>query len=119
MGIAPNWKPLEARLGPKRCVGFMFMGRINGLYVYHHGIARMPLYLDDEGQCYACRGGSRYEKADFDAELRKIEEALAVIDETLESVYDDAYIARKEEALRRAGIPFLHIEIEPEDVSIN
>ena len=119
MGIAPNWKPLEARLGPKRCVGFMFMGRINGLYVYKHGIARMPLYLDDEGQCYACRGGSRYEKADFDAELRKIEVALALIDETLESVYDDAYIARKEEALRRAGIPFLHLEIEPEDVSIN
>jgi hypothetical protein len=25
-----NWKPLEKRLGPARCAGFMYMGRING-----------------------------------------------------------------------------------------
>ncbi len=115
----PNWKPLEERLGRNRCAGFMYMGRVNGINLYRHGMARMPLNLDDQGRCYVHRGGSRYERADFDVELGKIEAALSVIDETLESVYDDAYIAKKREALRRAGIPFLHIEIEPEDVSIN
>ena len=39
--------------------------------------------------------------------------------ETLRSVYDETYIARKEEALREAGIPLLRIEIEPEDRSIH
>jgi hypothetical protein len=117
--MEPNWKPLEAKVGPKRCVGFMYMGRTNGVHLYKHGMARMYLNLDDEGQCYVHCGASRYERADFAVELGKIEEALAVIGETLESVYDEAYIARKREALRKAGIPFLHIEIEPEDASIN
>jgi hypothetical protein len=29
--MEPNWKPLEAVLGPARCAGFMFMGRVNGI----------------------------------------------------------------------------------------
>jgi hypothetical protein len=37
----PNWKPLEQRLGIKRCAGFMFVGRVNGVNLYKHGIARM------------------------------------------------------------------------------
>ena len=118
MGIAPNWKPLVDRLGPKRCVGFMYMGSANGVHLYKHGMARMYLNLDERGECYVFCGNS-YERADFDVELGKIEQALAVIDETLESVYDEAYIALKEEALRKAGIPLLHLEIEPEDMSIN
>ena len=28
--MEPNWKPLEQKLGTKRCAGFMFMGRVNG-----------------------------------------------------------------------------------------
>jgi hypothetical protein len=35
-----NWKPLEMKLGPARCVGLMFMGRVNGINLYKHGITR-------------------------------------------------------------------------------
>ena len=117
--MEPNWKPLEHRLGRKRCAGFMFMGRVNGINLYKHGIARMYLNLDDSGQCYvACEKGS-FEKADFPTKLANLEGALAELGETLESVYDEAYIARKDDALRRAGIPLQRIEIQPEGLSIN
>jgi hypothetical protein len=115
----PNWKPLVERLGEKRCVGFMFMGRMNGINLYKHGIARMYLNLDDRGDCYVCRERWRFERADFEAQLAKIEGALAELGETLESVYDESYIAQKTEALRRAGMAHERFEIEPEDLSIN
>lgn len=118
MGMKPNWKPLEGRVGPKRCVGFMYMGYANGVNLYKHGMARMYLNLDDRGECYVLNG-NRYERAEFEVELGRIEQALAVIDETLESTYDDDYIARREAAFRKAGIPSLQIEFEPEDLSIN
>ena len=51
--MEPNWKPLENRLGAARCGGFMFMGRVNGINLYKHGISRSYLYLDDDGNCYA------------------------------------------------------------------
>jgi hypothetical protein len=38
--------PLEERLGKNRCVGFLYMGRVNGINLYKHGIARMYLNLD-------------------------------------------------------------------------
>ena len=51
--MEPNWKPLENRLGATRCAGFMFMGRVNGINLYKHGISRSYLFLDDDGNCYA------------------------------------------------------------------
>jgi hypothetical protein len=114
-----NWRPLEKRLGRLRCVGFMFMGRINGINLYKHGIARLYLALDDQGQCYKCCGKSGYQPTAFEAEMVKIEAVLRELDETLESVYDENYIARKQEAFRRAGIPLIRIEIEPEEVTVN
>ena len=114
-----NWRPLEKRLGRARCVGFMFMGRINGINLYKHGIARLYLALDDQGQCYRYCGKSRYQPTAFEAEIRRIEAALRDLDETLESVYDENYIARKQEAFRRAGIPLIRIEIEPEEITVN
>ena len=56
--MKPNWKPLEDHLGRARCVGFMFMGRINGINLFKHGIARLYLALDDRGQCLETRGHS-------------------------------------------------------------
>ncbi len=47
-----NWKPLENRLGRKQCLGFMYMGRVNGINLYKHGITRTYLNLDDDGNCY-------------------------------------------------------------------
>lgn len=117
--MTPNWNPLETKLGPERCVGFMYMGRVNGINLYKHGIARMYLNLDDSGACYVDRGNGIYEIADFPVELAQIEAALGELGETLESVYDDAYKARREKALREAGISLLRIEVEPENGSVN
>ena len=61
----------------------------------------------------------KFERAEFASELTKLEAALAELGETLESVYDEAYIAEKRDALRKVGIPLERIEIQPEDVSIN
>jgi hypothetical protein len=44
--MEPNLKPLEMKVGPARCVGFMFMGRVNGINLYKHGITRTYLNLD-------------------------------------------------------------------------
>src|SRR5215471_14208325 len=41
--VEANWKPLENRLGRKRCVGFMYMRRVNGINLYKHGITRSYL----------------------------------------------------------------------------
>jgi len=116
--VKPNWQPLIEKLGQERCVGFMYMAKINGIHLYKHGISRTYLNLDDSGQCFRYRN-SRFEKADFGTELAKLEASLAELGETLRSVYDEVYIAQKEEALRKAGIPLLRVEIEPEDRSIH
>lgn len=117
--MKPNWKPLEEKLGKKRCAGFMFMGRINGINLYKHGIARMYLNLDDSGHCYVSDGSGRFRRADFSSELAKLETALRELGETLETVYDESYIAQKRETLQKAGIPLVRIEIKPQDLSIN
>jgi hypothetical protein len=72
----------------------MYMARINGINLYKRGISRTYLNLDDSGQCYKYRN-SRFEKADFGVELAKLEASLAELGETLQSVYDETYIAKK------------------------
>jgi hypothetical protein len=118
-GMQLNWKPLEEKLGRKRCASFMFMGQINGIRLYKHGMARMSLNQDDSGHCYASQGSGNFRRADFATELARVETALRELGETLESVYDEAYIAKEREALHRAGIPLMRFEIEPENQSIN
>ena len=118
--MEPNWTPLIDKLGEERCGGFMFMGRVNGINLYKHGIARLYLDLDDEGKCYVYRGKSRFEPADFGSQLQRLEMALAELGETLDSVYDEAYIARKTRALAEAGIEHERFEIDdPEDFFIH
>ena len=116
--VTPNWQPLIEKLGQERCVGFMYMARINGINLYKHGISRTYLNLDDSGQCFKYRN-TRFEKVDFGEELANLEASLAELGESLQSVYDETYIARKEQALREAGIPLVRVEIEPEDRSIH
>ena len=65
-----NWKPLEERLGSRRCAGFMFMGRANGINQYKHGISRRYLFLDDEGGAYEAAGRDGFREI-------PIEEAIA------------------------------------------
>ncbi len=81
-----NWQPLEKRLGRERCVGFMYMGRVNGINLYKHGITRSYLNLNDEGDCYIATGSGCYRQADFELELKKLEETLKDLHATLETL---------------------------------
>lgn len=110
-----NWKPLESRLGPARCAGFMFMGRVNGIYQYKHGLTRRYLFLDDVGRAYEAAGRNEFREIPFDEALARVATPLDEMGETLETPYDSAYIRRKDEALRAAGIEVLRIRIVPED----
>jgi len=114
-----NWKLLESRLGRERCVGFMYMGRVNGINLYKHGITRIYLNLDDEGNCYLATRAGCYRHVDFDCELRKLEEILKVFDATLETPYDDVFVARRRAALRQQGISLLTLQIDPNEVIIH
>jgi len=110
-----NWKPLETRLGAVRCAGFMFMGCLNGINQYKHGLSRLYLFLDDDGQAYEAAGRNEFREISFNEALARVEEPLKELGETLETLYDDAYVNRKEAALRAAGVEVLRIRIVPED----
>ena len=114
-----NWQPLEKRLGRGRCVGFMFMGRVNGINLYKHGITRSYLNLDDEGNCYVATGSGCYSQADFEFELRKLQETLKDLHAALETPYDDVFVARKREELRQFGISLLTLQIDPQEVKVH
>lgn len=113
--MSPNWKPLESKLGPDRCVGFMFMGKQNGVYQYKHGISRRYLLLDDNGRAYEANELSSFREIPFEVALARIEAPLADLGATLETAYDDAYLDRKASALRAAGMHLLRIDIVPEE----
>lgn len=110
-----NWQPLEAKLGEPRCAGFMFMGRLNGINQYKHGLSRHYLFLDDQGRAYEAAGRNEFREILFDEALARVEALLEEIGETLETPYNSTYISRKEEALRTLGIDVLRLQIMPED----
>jgi len=117
--MEPNWKPLENRLGTARCAGFMFMGRVNGINLYKHGVSRSYLYLDDAGNCYIAGRPGCYLATDFDQELSKLEECLRGLGATLETSYDEKFIAQKLEVLRQHGVSLLTIQVEPDEATIH
>jgi hypothetical protein len=80
-----NWKPLETRLGASRCAGFMFMGCLNGINQYKHGLSRRYLFLDDEGRAYEAAGRNAFREVPFDEALARVEEPLKELGETLET----------------------------------
>ena len=114
--MEPNWKPLEARLGPARCAGFMFMGRVNSINQYKHGINRRYLLLDDGGRAYQAFGRNEFREIPFEEALALVEAPLKELGVTLESPYDSPYVRLKEAALREVGIEVLRIRIVPEDI---
>jgi hypothetical protein len=117
--VEANWKPLENRLGAARCAGFMFMGRVNGINLYKHGISRSYLYLDDNGNCYAPGKPGCYLPANFEQEISKLVERLKALRATLETSYDEGFMAQKRKALRQHGVSLLTIQIEPGEATIH
>ena len=96
----------------------MFMGRLNGINQYKHGISRRYLFLDDEGRAYEAAGRNEFREIAFDEALARVEEPLKELGETLETPYDAAYVRRKAAALTRGrNRDVLRIRIEPEDRS--
>ena len=93
----------------------MFMGCLNGINQYKHGLSRRYLLLDDEGRAYEAAGRKEFQEISFDEALAWVEEPLKELGETLETSYDNAYVSRKEAALRAAGLEVLRIRIVPED----
>ncbi len=117
--MEPNWKPLENRLGKAGCAGFMYMGRVNGINLYKHGVSRSYLNLDDEGNCYLPKGSGCYSVVDFDRELRKLEKTLKALRATLETPYDEIFVARKAQVLQRDGISLLTLQVEPQEMKVH
>jgi hypothetical protein len=113
-----NWKPLEERLGPARCAGFMYMGRINGINHYKHGLSRRYLNLSDDGRAFRHLDRDRFEEIPFSEALACVAEPLTAMGETLERAYDEEYRARRSEALRAAGIQELRLQVESDEVTI-
>jgi len=99
----------------------MYMGRVNGINLYKHGITRTYLNLDDEGNCYCYigTGPGCYSLVDFVFELKKLEETLKGLHATLETPYDDAFIARKREELRQHGVSLMTFQIEPREMKVH
>jgi hypothetical protein len=97
----------------------MFMGRVNGINRYKHGITRTYLNLDDEGNCYVPGKQGGYIRADADTELHKLETCLATLGSSLTSPYDDDFIAGKRKALQEQGISLLTIAVEPAEINIH
>ena len=117
--MEPNWKPLEARLGKARCAGFMFMGRANGINLYKHGISRSYLNLDDAGTCFVSIDRGYYVPADFEEELTKLELCLKGLQATLNTPYDELFLAQKRAILGLKGIDLLTIQVEPIEFAIH
>ncbi len=108
------WKPLESLLGPDRCVGFMFMGRLsNGLNQYKHGISRQYLFLDDDGEAYERVAAGGFHRIGTIEAIATIEGRLTEIGETLETPYESEYIRRKDATLRATGFEVLRFHIDP------
>lgn len=95
------------------------MGRVNGIHLYKHGITRTYLNLDDDGTCYVEGVRGCLVEAEFNLELKKLEKTLQSLQATLETPYDEIFIARKRETLRQQGLSLLTVQIEPEDAFIH
>lgn len=114
-----NWRPLEERLKPAQCVGFMFMGRLNGVTLYKHGLSRRHLNLGDDGRAYRYVDCGRFAEIPFEKALSWVVEPLAAMGETLETPCEEEYKARRSTCLRAAGGAELRMQVQPENIAGN
>ena len=97
----------------------MYMGRINGINVYKHGISRTYIHLDDAGNCYIPLGKGCYARADWEKELALLEHLLKSLRADLETPYDENFVRQKRQGLEKKGIALLTIEVSPTDVTMH
>jgi hypothetical protein len=95
------------------------MGRVNSVYLYKNGITRTHLNLDDDGNCYVRGEQGCYRRADINEELARLGNCLKGFGATLETPYDESFIAQKREILRHEGISLVTIQVEPDEVTIH
>jgi hypothetical protein len=57
--------------------------------------------------------------ADFEQEILKLEKLLTGLGTTLETPYDENFIAQKRKALRQHGISLVTIQVEPYEMTIH
>ncbi len=94
----------------------MFMGRLNGINQYKHGLSRRYLFLDDEGRAYEAAGRNEFREIPLTKPWRGSKQPLKELGETLETPYDSTPTSSaKKPRLRAAGIEVLRIRIVPED----
>lgn len=67
--VAPNWKPLEAKLARTHCAEFMWMYREDGIEYYKHVITRRYLRLDSSGRCVV-QAAEGWKEVAFDEEWK-------------------------------------------------
>jgi len=103
LGGEPDWGPLERALPVEWCGGFIWMSRVDQdgsvIELYKHGITRRYLNLDHEGGSYRYNGKG-YDPIDLDSGIEWVLGELEDMGWTRETVYDDAFIAAKYQALR-------------------
>ena len=75
--------------------------------------------LDDAGNCFVSSLRGCYIPADFEKELAKLEQCLKGLQATLETPYDELFIARKRAILAQEGIDLLTIQVDPEESAIH
>jgi hypothetical protein len=57
--------------------------------------------------------------ADFEQEILKLEKLLMEGGATIETPYDETFIAQKRRELRQHGISLLTIQVEPDEMTIH
>ena len=82
-------------------------------YEYASGVFKSIVDLATDNWLDVHKGDKK--QISFDEALARVEEPLKELGETLDTVYDDAYVSRKEATLRAAGIEVLRIRVLPED----
>lgn len=75
---APNWAPLEARLGGrKELIGefmWMYTDEVRQIEFYKHAVTRKYLLLRADGRCVQATG-SGLVGVDFESELARVRES--------------------------------------------
>ena len=109
--MTPNWKALEAAIGAKRCAGFMFMGRMNGINLLKHEISRRYLNLADDGRAFEYFKQSRFREIELADALLWVEEPLLSQGESLKTPYRAQRRAQRAETLRSVWIAELTVAL--------